>query len=99
MEKGGIIGQGFGKGLTAHDADLNLRHIHPTAMFGRVMPFKPLRQSARFLWRESFIEGSGGVGVEIVSNQDNLFRMRIEYTRRMTENIGKINGCFMKAML
>ena len=40
MNKRVKIWEGFGKRLPAHDADLNLSHIQPAAMFGCVMPFK-----------------------------------------------------------
>ena len=40
--------------LATEDADFDLRHVEPTAMFGRVMDFETLTYLARLLGRDPF---------------------------------------------
>ena len=49
-----------------------LRHIEPTAVLWRVMPFEPFGQPPCFGGGKSFVKRSLGVGVEIVLHQNNF---------------------------
>src|SRR5438270_11244243 len=51
---------------TSKDTDLDLGHIQPTAMLGRIMKLHPLQNPSRFWRREGFIQGRRGVRVQII---------------------------------
>ncbi len=42
-------------------------------MFGRVVPLEPLDKTAGLCRLKGFVEGGGGVGAQIMLNQDGLF--------------------------
>ncbi len=58
--------------LGRKDNQFGLRHIEPTAVLWRVMPFEPFGQPPCFGGGKSFIKRSLGVGVEIVCVQRTL---------------------------
>src|SRR5258708_25864565 len=60
------------------DTDLDLRHVQPTAMFGRVMKLDSLQDPPRLGWREGFIQGSGRMRVEVILHDANVFHVRID---------------------
>src|ERR687889_1425488 len=47
--------------LAVQHTDLNLGHVQPTGMFGRVVEFQALKDAVRFGYREGFIQGTGCV--------------------------------------
>lgn len=57
------------------------------------MPFEAFRQSAGFLWLERLVQGSCGMGVEIVGNKDYFFCPGIQYIGSISENLRKIQRC------
>src|SRR5260370_23275097 len=60
------------------NADLDLRHIEPTAMFGRIMHLQSLPDSLRFLWRKRLVEASRCIGVKVVHYTADHARIRID---------------------
>ncbi len=80
----------------AHDANLNLSHIQPAAMFRRVMPLKALHQSAGFFRRKCFVKRSWSMLVEIVRNQNDLFCSGVKDIGSILKDMGKIQSspCF-----
>src|SRR5271154_1940747 len=50
-----LIGDAAVETLTDQNADLGLGHVEPTAMLGRVVPFKTSNQTSRFAGREGLI--------------------------------------------
>ncbi len=60
------IGTGSAQTATGQDADLDLSHVEPTAVFGRRMEREPLAPPVRLLRREGRVEGGGTMGVEVV---------------------------------
>src|SRR5713226_6342474 len=57
---------------TSKDTDLDLSHIQPTAMFGRIMEFHPLQDTTRFWRRKGFIQGRSGVRVQIILHDAHI---------------------------
>src|ERR1041385_5076507 len=50
--------------VTAEDAQLDLGHVQPRAVLGRMVDFEPVGEALGRLGREGLIERGGGVGVE-----------------------------------
>ncbi len=55
--------------LPVKSAKLNLRHVKPTAMLGRIMDFKALCQSSGLLRCKRLVEGCQAVRVQVIDNQ------------------------------
>jgi len=58
--------------LSCPATQLVLRHVQPTAMFGRVVKLKTLDKRPGLFGRESFIKGSLRMGVEVVTDQQDF---------------------------
>ena len=54
--------------LAFEHADLDLDHVEPTGVLGRVMELKPPEHAARLGWREGGVESGRGMGGEVVKN-------------------------------
>ena len=54
--------------LAFEDADLDLGHVEPAGVLGRVVELEPPEHAARLGWREGGVESGGGVGGEVVEN-------------------------------
>src|SRR5205807_10007392 len=63
--------------LTREDTQLRLRHVQPTAVFGRVVALKPRRQGEGGRGIECFIQAGDAMRVEVVhhQHQDGGFRV------------------------
>src|SRR5258708_7054752 len=68
----------FGQTPPLKNADLDLGHIEPTAMFGRVMHLQSLPDALRFLGRKRLVEAGSGMGVEVVHHQADHPRLGID---------------------
>jgi len=60
-----------GMRLRGEDAEFGFGQIEPGAVFGHVMPFEALDQAPGLGGREGLVKRSGGVGVEIVLDEDD----------------------------
>lgn len=65
------------KALFSEGSQFNFCHIKPRAMFWCVMEFKTIKEFSSDFWTEGFVKGSRFVGVEIVTDQENFFGIRI----------------------
>src|SRR5438876_9969545 len=61
----------FGQTASFKNADLDLGHIEPTAMFGRVMHLQSLPDALRFLRGKRLVEAGRRMRIEIVHHQAN----------------------------
>ena len=59
------------------DADLDLGHVEPTAMLGRVMHLEAAGNPARFGRWVHLIQAGQGVGVEVVLHQPDVLGFRV----------------------
>ena len=64
------------KTSTSDGREFDLDHVEPTGRLGRVNELELLRHGKRLISRQMFIEGTGIVGVQIVLNKSNAFRLR-----------------------
>src|ERR1700690_842336 len=62
--------------LRRENGEFGFRHIEPTAVLWRVMPFELLDETSCFVWRKSLVQRCGFVGVEIVLHQNDLLGVR-----------------------
>jgi hypothetical protein len=51
---------------TLENADLDLGHVQPTAVFWGVVELHALQDAPGFLWRKGFIERSRDMSIEII---------------------------------
>src|SRR6266478_660425 len=63
--------------LAIHNANFRLRHVQPTAVFGRVMKLDLVQDASRLLGRKRFIQARAIMRVQIVLDQTNFLRLRI----------------------
>src|SRR5262245_59381637 len=76
--------------LTVHDADLDLCHVQPTRMFGRVMEFKLFQDAPRLGWGKGFVQARSGVRVQVVQHQTDLFGLRIMHVHQFANALGPV---------
>ena len=60
------------------DTNLDLGHIQPTAMFGRVMKLHAPQDAPRLGGFKGFIQGSSGMGVQVILHNANAGGVRID---------------------
>ncbi len=72
-------------------ADLDLRHVQPAPVRGRVVELEPLAKPPRLLRRERLVERRRNVRVEIVHDHHDLLRGG-EKPGQMLKAVGEING-------
>ncbi len=62
--------------LAMHHANCRLRHVQPTAMFGRGMPCHLVQEASSFLGRKRFRQARAIVRVAMVLDQTAFLRLR-----------------------
>ena len=60
-----LVGNASAQALARQNGEFGFGHVEPTSMFGRVMPFKPVGEAARFGGGEGRVERGGRVGAEL----------------------------------
>src|SRR6266487_54482 len=80
----------FGQTPPLKNADLDLGHIQPTAMLGRVMHLQSLPDALRFLRWERLVEAGRRVCVEIVHHQANHTCLGIDLIGQPADRLSKI---------
>ena len=91
------VGDAAVEALAAEDAEFNfgpafIQQPQLTAVFGCVMNFQFVDESAGFLGREGGVQRGPFVGVEIVLNEHDLFRVEGHDIDQMTDGVGVIEG-------
>src|SRR5450755_3368176 len=61
-----LVGYPAVETLRRENGEFGFRHIEPTAVLWRVMPFEPLDETSCLVWRKSLVQRCGFMGVEIV---------------------------------
>jgi len=64
-----IVRQTLSQTLAHEHAELNLDHVQPTAVLGRVVDVEPIGNPLRLGRREGLVERRDGVGVELIHHQ------------------------------
>ena len=73
------------------DAQLNFSHVQPTAMFGGVMDLQTFGNPAGFSRFKGFIERRKLMSVQVIHDQNNLFRFCKMNVDQVTHTMGKVN--------
>ena len=63
--------------LAMHNAHVRLRHVQPTAVFGRVMKLDLVQDASSLLGRKGVLQARAIVGVQRVLDQTNFLRLWI----------------------
>ena len=63
--------------LSTEDAQFNLSHVEPTAMFGSVVKLQAFGYTTRFGWFKCFVQRTQLVSIEVVQHQTDHIGMRI----------------------
>src|ERR1700746_484223 len=61
-----LVGDAAVETLRGENGEFGFRHIEPTAVLWRVMPFEPLDEPSCFVWWKSLVERCVFMGVEIM---------------------------------
>src|SRR6266446_302499 len=80
----------FGQTAAFKNADLNLGHIEPTPMLGRVMHLQSLPDTLRFLGRKGLVEAGRRLRVEVVHDQADHARLWIDLIHQPADRLREI---------
>ena len=73
LPEGLLVGKPLFEARGGQNAELDLRHVQPTAVLGRVMKLQPPGDPPGFLSREGLVQRCPAMGVQIV--QDNPYHL------------------------
>ena len=73
------------------DAQLDLGHVQPTAVLGRVMKLQLLDKASGFRRLEGFVERTRPVRVEIVEHDADDFRLRVSFIHQPFHLLCKVH--------
>ena len=85
-----IINSTFPEALLGQRWQFNLSNIKPTSMLESIMEFESFGESQCFSQRESLIERTLVMGIEIVTYHDNLFCIRVDFVCKPFHLLGPI---------
>ena len=72
FDQGLLVWEAAIEALGREDGEFGLGHVEPASVLGRVMPFEPFDEAARFGGGEGFVKRRGRVRTEIVLNENDL---------------------------
>src|SRR6266581_6809893 len=73
------------------NTDLDLGHIQPTAVFGRVVELHPLQNPPGLCWFKGFIQGSGRMGVQVILHDAHILGVRIHRIDQPLDAVSVVN--------
>src|SRR5580658_11229082 len=76
--------------LRRENGKFGFRHIEPTAVLWRVMPFEPLDETSCFVWRKSLVQRCGFMGIKVVLHQNDLLGVREMTVGQIRKRLGVI---------
>lgn len=85
-----LVRQALPETLPGQHTQLQLRHIQPAAMFGRVVNLQFRGESAGFRGWECRIQGGRGVDVELVHNHRNPRSLGIVDIDELLDAVGEL---------
>ena len=92
VDQGLLVGDAAIKALRREDGEFGFGHVEPTSVLGRVMPFEPFNEAARFCGGEGFVERCGRVRAEIVLNENDFVGVGKMRVGHILERMGVIDG-------
>src|SRR6478609_8612142 len=78
--------------LPRQHAQLDLRHVQPTAMLGRVMDLQPLDDAPGLLRRERLVQRRRLVRVQVVQHQHHPLGLRMNLFDEPAHHLGEVLG-------
>lgn len=90
--EGFLIGETLSQATAGDDAELDLRHIQPTAMLGCVVKFQPFGDAPSLRCGKDLLQGRNAVGVQIVQNQPDYRNMGIGLVHQPPHLLGEVLG-------
>lgn len=75
--------------LFGQNRQLNLRHVEPTGVLGREVPFDPRQHSGGHFFPEGLDQRFGFVGVQIVEHQRNVLRAGVPF-QQIPNHMGEV---------
>src|SRR3989442_7421132 len=76
--------------LTVHYADLDLGHVQPTGVLGRVMKFQFLQDAPSLIRRKGLVQTRSRVRVQVVHHQADLPGVRIMHIHQIADTLGPV---------
>jgi len=89
--QGGAILNTSIEALTIQDTDLDLRHVEPARMFGRVVKDNSLQEGVRSLRTHDLLEAGSEVGIKVVEHQMHGLRGPIDLLDQMTHEVDEVD--------
>ena len=87
-----LVGNAAIQALGCEHAEFGLRHVEPTAVLWRVMPFEPLVEPSRFGGGEGRVKRRRRVRREIILHQHDLCRVGKMRVRQILERVRIVDG-------
>lgn len=86
------VGNALIECLPGKDGEKNLGHIEPASMLRGEVELEALCETPSFHRLEGFVKGSERVRTEIVHDEDDVERRRVDVVREMPKEVGKVDG-------
>src|SRR6202158_4972315 len=86
-----LLGSAARQALALQNPDLDLGHIQPARMLGRVVELDPAQQCHGHLQAQHFFKALAHMRVEVVQDQVNLAHVRITATQQPADEIDEIH--------
>src|SRR3989337_2760771 len=77
LMEGRLVGDPSVQTLPTQNTQVDLGHIEPTAVLGRVVNLQLVGKALGLGWRKRFIQRAWAMGVELIHHQDDLLRLRV----------------------
>jgi len=87
-----FVGDAAVETLRGEDAEFGFGQVQPGAVFRGVMPFEAFDQTPGLGSGKGFVERCGGVGVEIILDEDDRFGLCEVDVGQVFQNVGVIDG-------
>jgi len=84
------IGDASGEALFGQDAQFDLGHVEPAAVFGGVADLQAIQESPRLFRREGFVQRGRRMGDVVVPNQHDFLGVRVADIHHCFDLVGQI---------
>ena len=87
-----LMGDAAGEALPPQRAQLDLSHVQPRAVLGRVVDLQPVRQALGLLRRERLVQAGRRVGVELVHDQHHPLGLAVAPLEQRADEVGPVGA-------
>ncbi len=88
--EGSLIGDTPPQARSGQDAELDLRHVEPTAVFGGVVELQPLYDTPGLRGRKGLVQGSRAMSVQVIQNNSHHRGLRVGLIHQPTHLTGEV---------